>query len=90
VWSNADAFNLGVPGTAPAHRRRDFAMIDAITPADRVTAVFDPESDSELHCSYCGAAVTDDDPECPTCDSPIDWGSSAAALRTWQLRERID
>jgi len=65
-------------------------MTDAITPADRATAVFDPELDSELHCSQCGAAVTDDDPECPTCESPIDWGASTEALRTWQLRDRVE
>ena len=59
-----------------------------ITPTDRATAVFDPEFDSELHCSHCGAAVTDADPECPTCESPIDWAASAEALRTWQLKER--
>jgi hypothetical protein len=28
--------------------------------------------------------VTDDDPECPGCESPIDWGASDAALRAWQ------
>lgn len=59
-----------------------------VTPTDRATAVFDPELDSELHCSQCGGAVTDDDPECPTCESPIDWGASTEALRTWQLRDR--
>jgi Zn finger protein HypA/HybF involved in hydrogenase expression len=57
-------------------------MNAAVTPVDRVTAVLD-ESRAVLRCSHCEAEVTDDDPECPRCDSPIDWGASDAALRAW-------
>jgi hypothetical protein len=28
--------------------------------------------------------ITDDDANCPRCDSPIDWGASFAVLREWQ------
>jgi uncharacterized OB-fold protein len=65
-------------------------MTDAITPTDRATAVFDPERGSELRCSHCGSAVTDADAECPTCESPIDWGASSEALRSWELSDRAD
>lgn len=59
-----------------------------VSPVDRATAIFETEPTPSLHCSNCGAAVTDDDAECPTCESPIDWGASSEALRTWQLSER--
>lgn len=59
----------------------------AVPPVDRATAVFQPELIPPLRCSNCGEAVTDDDPECPTCDSPIDWGASAEALRSWKQSE---
>ena len=61
-------------------------MADAqrITPADRATAVFDPGPEPTLRCSHCGDAVTDADAECPTCDTPLDWGASVDALRQWQ------
>lgn len=55
-----------------------------ITPADRATVVFDPGPDPALRCSHCGDLVTDADAECPTCDSPIDWGASSDALRAWE------
>ena len=54
----------------------------AVPPVNRATAVFEPEPAPSLRCSNCREAVTDDDPECPTCDSPIDWGASAPALRS--------
>ena len=54
-----------------------------ITPADRATAFFDPGPEPALRCSHCGDMVTDADAECPTCDSPIDWGASSDALRAW-------
>jgi len=62
-------------------------MSDAgvVPPVDRATAVFESSPAPMLRCSNCAATVTDDDPECPTCDSPIDWGASADALRA--LRE---
>jgi len=56
----------------------------AITPTDRATAVFESEPDPVLRCSHCSSAVTDADAECPTCESPIDWGASSDALRAWQ------
>jgi hypothetical protein len=59
----------------------------AVPPVDRATAVFEPEPAPSLRCSNCHEAVTDDDPECPTCDSPIDWGASAPALRSLQQSE---
>lgn len=54
------------------------------TPVDRATITFEQEPTPALRCSHCGAEVTDADPECPTCESPLDWGSSAAALRSWE------
>jgi hypothetical protein len=56
----------------------------AVTPIDRATAVFADDPLPALRCSHCGTDVTDDDPECPGCESPIDWGASDAALRAWQ------
>jgi len=56
----------------------------AIAPAVRATAVFVLEPAPELHCSHCESVITDDDAECPTCDSPIDWGASYRALTAWQ------
>ena len=56
----------------------------AITPVGRATAVFAAEPTPTLTCSHCEAVVSDDDAQCPRCDSPIDWGASIAALREWQ------
>jgi hypothetical protein len=64
--------------------------VHAITPTDRTTAVFAPGPDAALRCSHCGGAVTDADAECPTCDSPIDWGASSGALRAWEQRGNDD
>ena len=60
-------------------------MTDAasITPVGRVTAVYEPATGPDLRCSHCGGVMTDDDAQCPTCDSPIDWGASLGALRDW-------
>jgi hypothetical protein len=52
--------------------------------AVRATVVFDPDPEPTLRCSQCSARLTDDDADCPTCASPIDWGASMAALRAWQ------
>jgi hypothetical protein len=56
----------------------------AIPPAARATAVFESDPAPALRCSHCGAAITDDDALCPTCQSPIDWGASMPALTRWQ------
>ncbi len=56
----------------------------ALTPIIRATAVFEAAPEPELRCSHCHSAITDDDAECPACDSPIDWGASFAALDAWQ------
>ena len=53
-------------------------------PAIRATAEFGAAPAPALHCSNCHSTVTDDDPECPTCESPIDWTASADALRAWK------
>ena len=53
---------------------------------DRTTAVLDPLREATLRCAHCGASLTDDDAECPKCESPIDWGASDVALRAWRVR----
>ena len=58
--------------------------ISALTPNYRATVVFEAEPDPTLRCSHCGSNVTDDDADCPTCASPLDWGASLAALRAWE------
>jgi rubrerythrin len=66
---------------------REAATMDdtpPIAPAVRATAVFEPEPDPVLRCSHCNSVITDDDAECPTCDSPLDWGASYGALTAWQ------
>jgi len=55
----------------------------AMAPTDRATAVYVPGPEPMLVCSHCEGAVTDDDPECPHCGSPIDWGASDSALQSW-------
>lgn len=55
----------------------------AIQPASRATAVFEAEPAPVLRCSHCQAEITDDDAQCPTCDTPLDWGASFQALREW-------
>jgi hypothetical protein len=52
-------------------------------PVARATAVYRAEPTPALHCSHCDGMVTDDDPDCPTCDSPIDWGASVTDLKQW-------
>jgi hypothetical protein len=71
-------------------RGKDATLMPDITPTDRATAVFDADVDAQLRCSHCGGGLSDDDPECPTCESPIDWGASQEALRLWELRSRAD
>ena len=56
----------------------------AIAPALRATAIFEPEPRPALRCSHCASEITDDDAECPRCESPIDWGASFSALSAWQ------
>lgn len=55
-----------------------------ITPSGRATAVFESEPEPTLKCSHCQSVITDDDADCPTCTSPIDWGASFTDLRAWQ------
>ncbi len=56
----------------------------AIAPLDRTTVVFATDPTPALRCAHCGSEVTDADPECPGCESPIDWGASDEALRAWE------
>jgi hypothetical protein len=55
-----------------------------VEPAVRATVMFEPGPVPMLRCSHCSAQLTDDDADCPMCDTPIDWGASLAALRAWQ------
>jgi hypothetical protein len=57
-----------------------------MSPAGRATAVFVSEPAPTLHCSHCDSAITDDDADCPTCTTPLDWGASRAALQEWYDR----
>lgn len=64
-------------------------MSDAIPPAAiRATAEYSADPAPTLLCSNCNHTVTDDDPECPTCESPIDWTASDDALHAW--KEALD
>jgi Zn finger protein HypA/HybF involved in hydrogenase expression len=65
-------------------REEEVPMKKTTTPVDRTMIVFEAEPSPALRCSHCGAAVTDADAECPTCESPIDWGASGDALRSWE------
>jgi predicted amidophosphoribosyltransferase len=56
----------------------------AVTPAGRATAVFEPEPSPLLRCSHCKSEITDDDADCPTCTTPLDWGASFTDLQSWQ------
>jgi hypothetical protein len=58
------------------------------SPAGRATAVFATEPTAHLQCSHCGAEVTDDDADCPTCTTPLDWGASRVALQEWYAQSR--
>jgi hypothetical protein len=59
----------------------------ATTPAaDRATVRFQAEPRPAMLCSNCGGDVSDDDAECATCESPIDWGASSEALHAWANR----
>jgi hypothetical protein len=53
-------------------------------PPAPATVLFDRSRDADLHCSACDAVVADDDAECPSCDAPLNWGASIAALREWE------
>ena len=61
----------------------------AIAPCVRATAVFESEPRPTLRCSHCESEITDDDAECPTCDSPIDWGASFRALERVAGQRRL-
>jgi hypothetical protein len=54
-----------------------------MSPAGRTVAVFVAEPEPKLRCEHCGSETTDDDPDCPACTTPIDWGASRAALQAW-------
>ncbi len=55
-----------------------------MSPEGRAAVVFQAGPTPTLRCAYCGSIVTDDDADCPTCTTPIDWGASLQALREWQ------
>jgi hypothetical protein len=57
--------------------------IPTMSPAGRATARFEAEPRPHLTCSHCGSEVTDDDADCPTCTTPLDWGASRKALEAW-------
>jgi len=54
-----------------------------MSPAGRATVEFVAEPTPMLQCSHCGSEVTDDDADCPTCTTPLDWGASRKALEAW-------
>jgi predicted amidophosphoribosyltransferase len=54
-----------------------------MSPSGRATAVFVAAPAPTLHCSHCGSDITDDDADCPTCTTPLDWGASRASLQAW-------
>lgn len=54
---------------------------DVPPPVDRALVEYDEQASTGLRCSNCRGEVTDADADCPTCESPIDWGASADALR---------
>ena len=58
-------------------------MNDTTHPTDRATIVFEHGPKPALRCSHCAGEVSDADPECPACESPLDWGASADALRRY-------
>ncbi len=55
-----------------------------MSPAGRALAVYDAQPTPALKCSHCESVITDDDADCPTCTTPIDWGASRKALQAWQ------
>ena len=55
-----------------------------MAPEGRAAAVYEAAPAPTLKCSHCGSVITDDDADCPTCTTPIDWGASLKALRAWQ------
>ena len=57
-----------------------------MSPAGRATAVFIADPAPQLRCSHCSSEITDDDADCPTCTTPIDWGASRASLQAWHAR----
>ncbi len=81
-----------VNGTELLTTERGFPMHSTsnTTPTGRATAIFESEPEPALRCSHCAAPITDDDADCPACDSPLDWGASMAALRSWQRSRAED
>ncbi len=55
-----------------------------MSPAGRTVVNFESDPAPQLVCDHCGSTVTDDDADCPTCTTPLDWGASRAALQAWQ------
>jgi hypothetical protein len=55
-----------------------------MSPDGRAEAVFVSEPEPGLRCSWCQGVITDDDADCPTCTTPLDWGSSYKVLKQWQ------
>jgi hypothetical protein len=54
-----------------------------MSPTGRATAAFVADPTPTLQCSHCGSEITDDDADCPTCTTPLDWGASRKALEAW-------
>lgn len=57
-----------------------------VSPAGRATAIYVAEPTPALQCSHCGSEITDDDADCPTCTTPLDWGASRKALQEFYDR----
>lgn len=55
-----------------------------MSPDGRCEAVLVTEPAPVLVCSWCKGGITDEDADCPTCSTPIDWGSSFKVLKQWQ------
>jgi hypothetical protein len=55
-----------------------------MSPDGRCEAVLVTEPAPVLVCSWCQGELTDDDADCPSCSTPIDWGSSFKVLKEWQ------
>ena len=55
-----------------------------MSPDGRCEVVLVTEPEVALRCSWCEGPLTDDDADCPTCTTPLDWGASRAALQAWQ------
>jgi len=54
-----------------------------MSPDGRCEAVLVTEPEVVLQCSWCEGVITDADADCPTCTTPIDWGSSFKVLKAY-------